>query len=319
MKTKFDEKSNVVNGTYELKGTMITPKNKQKKYPTVVLVAGSGEIDRNGNSAKMNLNINIYKELAEVIASLGFITYRYDKRGVGESGGNYLETGMWDLVNDLAASVEWLKKQPQVDEENIILLGHSEGCILITAAYSKCKPSGMIMLSGAAERLTEAIKRQREIAFSELLNTKGIKGKLFKWLKIDQKGEAQAQKQIKRIKASNTDTIKYNLTKLNAKWQREHFAYDVYEDLKKVDCPVLAITGDKDFQANPERLANMPNLIKGEAECCVIKNMDHILKEFTGKMSALNFRKQYKSEADQPIHSELTKCITQWLLQHYQS
>jgi len=308
------EENVIIKGQYDLSGTLTIPKTNKEKYPAVILVAGSGEVDRNGNAVKMNFDMNIYRELSQIITDLGFITLRYDKRGVGESKGSFMETGMWDLVDDLVASVKWLRNHPKVDADNIVLLGHSEGCTLITAAYTKCLPSRMIMLSGAAEPIIDALKRQRDIAFSELLNSKGLKGLLFRLLKVDQKGEKQAAKLIEKVKESYKAVIRYNLVKINAKWQREHFNYDVYEDLIKVECPVLAITGDKDFQANPERLKNLPGLVKGDVQCYVVENMDHILKEFKGQISAMNFKKQYQSEADQPLHQDLVGLIKEWLL-----
>lgn len=304
-----------IKGQYDLSGTLLIPSIYQEKFPAVVLVAGSGEVDRNGNAVKLKFNMNIYKELAQTITELGFITLRYDKRGVGESKGNFMETGMWDLVDDLVASVELLRNHPKVDADNIILLGHSEGCTLITAAYTKCNPSKMIMLSGAAEPIIDALKRQRDIAFSEVMNSKGLNGWLCRLLKIDQKGEKQASKLIEKIKASNKAVMKYNLVKINAKWQREHFNYNIYEDLMKINCPILAITGDKDFQANPERLKSLPELVNGDTQCHVVENMDHILKEFKGQISAMKFKKQYQSEADQPLHQNLVELIKKWLLE----
>lgn len=307
------EEKVIIKAQYDLSGTLSIPETDKKKYPAVILVAGSGEVDRNGNASKMKFDMNIYRDLAKIITDMGFITLRYDKRGIGESKGNFMETGMWDLVEDLVESVEWLRNHPKVDADNIVLLGHSEGCTLITAAYSRCQPSRMIMLSGAAEPIIDALERQRDIAFSELLHSKGYKGWVSRLLKVDQKGEKQAAKLIERVKNSEKDVIRYNLVKINAKWQREHFNYDVYEDLMKIKCPVLAITGAKDFQANPERLKNLPGLVDGDAQCYVVENMDHILKEFKGQISALDFKKQYKSEADQPLHQDLVELIQEWL------
>jgi len=314
MTQKAGEENIRIQGHYELSGTLSIPRLDQERFPAVLLVAGSGEVDRNGNAEKMKFNLNIYRDLAQVITDLGFITLRYDKRGVGESKGCFMETGMWDLVDDLVASVEFLRNHPKVDAEHIVLLGHSEGCTLITAAYTRCHPNRMILLSGAAEPIVDALERQRAIAFSELLASKGLNGWLARLLKIDRKGEKQAAKLITKVKESHKAVMRYNMIKLNAKWQREHFAYSVYEDLKKVQCPVLAITGDKDFQANPERLKALPDLVEGDVQWYVVENMDHILKEFKGQISALNFKKQYQGEAGQPLHQDLVALIREWLV-----
>lgn len=58
---------------------------------------------------------------------------------------------------------------------------------------------------------------------------------------------------------------------MNAKWFREHFQHDIYKDLMKVMCPVLAIAGDKDIQADPERAKRIGEYVKGDFEVHVIK------------------------------------------------
>lgn len=50
---------------------------------------------------------------------------------------------------------------------------------------------------------------------------------------------------------------------MNAKWFREHFQHDIYKDLQQVTCPVLAIAGDKDIQADPERAKRIGDYVKG--------------------------------------------------------
>ena len=59
------------------------------------------------------------------------------------------------------------------------------------------------------------------------------------------------------------DTIKVGFKPMNAKWFREHFQHDIYKDLQKVTCPVLAIAGDKDIQADPERAKRIGDYVKG--------------------------------------------------------
>ncbi len=313
----FKEEQVTVSGKHELKGTLTIPENMEKKYPVVLIVSGSGEIDRDGNVQKMKLNTNIYKKLAEIITKLGFITLRYDKRGVGQSGGSYLKTGMWDLVDDIDVNMEFIKKHLLVDKNNIILLGHSEGCILVTAANARKPVSGLILLSGAAEPLEAALKRQRAIAYAELLDSKGFKGFLFRLTRVDKLGERQAQKLLRRIQESDADILKYNFVKMNAKWFREHLAYNVLDDLKKAACPVLAVTGSKDFQANPDRIKDVLGIAKGEVECHVIENMDHGLKEYTGPVSAINFKQQYKATTGLPVHTDLSRILSDWLERHF--
>lgn len=308
----FDEYEVAINSEFTLQGTITKPK-ADGKYAAVVIIAGSGEIDRDGTIVPLKLESNIYKDLAHVIARLGVVTLRFDKRGVGKSDGEILKTGMWDLVSDIEAMITYLKAQPFVDPENIILAGHSEGCMLATVVNARTPVNGLILLTGAAESLEEATKRQREIIYKELKEQKGIKGKLMRLLNIEKRGEKQAQKATEKMINSKKDIVKIGFKPMNAKWFREHFQHDIYKDLQQVTCPVLAIAGDKDFQANPEKAKRIGDYVQGDSEVHVIKNMDHTLKYFEGDFKALEFKKIYAEGADKPLHPELEEIIANWM------
>ncbi|MGY4111865.1 alpha/beta hydrolase [Aeribacillus pallidus] len=301
---------------YELKGTLSVLQNSQKK-PAILILSGSGPLNRDGNDAKGKFQLNIYKQLASFLTSLGFIVLRYDKRGVGESGGDYLSAGMWDFVRDAASAVQFLKQHPLVDENRIIALGHSEGTTLAVALNTLEKMDGLILLSGAGERLEEALTRQRKLVYEALNNVTGLKGKMIRMFNIEQKNEKKANALFEKIMQSDQDVIKVGFQKINAKWFREHLQYDVLEDLKKIECPVLAITGDKDVQADPEKLNRLPAIVKGELEYYMIQNMDHLLKKQEDEINMLKMKKNYIKNADQPLHEELCDHLKNWLNKRY--
>lgn len=265
----FDEYEVAINSEFTLQGTITRPK-VDGKYAAVVIIAGSGEIDRDGTILPLKLASNIYKDLAHILAQLGVVTLRFDKRGVGKSDGDIMKTGMWDLVSDIESTITYLKEQPFVDPENIILAGHSEGCMLATVVNARTPVNGLILLTGAAESLEEATKRQREIAYKELKEQKGIKGKLMRLLNVEKRGEKQMEKIKEKMMNTEKDTIKVGFKPMNAKWFREHFQHDIYKDLQQVTCPVLAIAGDKDIQADPERAKRIGDYVKGDSEVHVI-------------------------------------------------
>lgn len=195
---------------------------KKQKYPAVLILSGSGPLNRDGNDAKGKLQLNLYKQLASFITSLGFITLRYDKRGIGESEGDYFSTGMWDLVHDAKSAVQFLKDHPLVDDQRIIVLGHSEGTTLAVALNTIEQIHGLILLAGAGERLQEALLRQRKLAYQALNNLKGLKGKLMRMLNIEQKNEKKVESLFNKILQTDKDVIKVQFQKINAKWFREH-------------------------------------------------------------------------------------------------
>src|SRR5262249_19105836 len=69
-----------------LAGTLLLPiKSELQRVPGVVLVAGSGPTDRDGNNPLAPVRIDLLKQVAELLAGAGIATLRYDKRGIGQS------------------------------------------------------------------------------------------------------------------------------------------------------------------------------------------------------------------------------------------
>jgi len=300
-----------IKSTFDLKGTLYTPAVESNRLPAILLVAGSGQVDRLGNAQGFKQKLNLYKELIEFFVAQGFATLCYDKRGVGQSGGDYMRTGMYDLVDDLGACVEYLKHQPKVDPERIIVVGHSEGSMLTTVYAARHCVAGVILLAGANETLDEATARQRQLAYRELLQQKGFSGFLFRLLKIDIRGEKQAQALLDKMLKTDQDVIKVQFKPMNAKWYREHHNHDVKADLASITFPVLAITGTTDLQADAERLKSLsqPNITWS-----IIDNMNHALREELNP-SIAKFKESYIACASKPLHQELTKQLGSWLAQ----
>ncbi|RQD75190.1 MAG: hypothetical protein D5R97_06640 [Candidatus Syntrophonatronum acetioxidans] len=98
----------------------------------------------------------------------------------------------------------------------------------------------LIQTPGAVETIEEALQRQRKLLYGELMGKKGVKGWLFRLLKIDQKGEKQALRVMEKIRRTHKDVARIQLVKMNAKWLREHLACNVRKDLPKITCPILA-------------------------------------------------------------------------------
>lgn len=308
----FGEKDVTIQSGIELKGTLSLPENSIEKLPAVLIIPGTGKLDRNGRINE-KLDLKLYRQLAEFLTNMGIISLRYDKRGIGESKGDYYVTGMWDLVEDARACVKFLKELLEVDPEKILVLGHSEGSMLSTAVAASEDLAGVILLAGAVQSLSEATKWQRDIATQDVLQLKGFKGFLLRLLGTQNKIEKQAQKMIEKVLSSNEDVMKISMVKTNAKWMREHFQYNPREDLVKVTCPVLAITGARDIQATPKVVKEVPQYVKGESEYYVIENMGHSCKFQAKTSTILTARKDILASADMPIHPELIEKLEDWL------
>ncbi len=302
----------VFHSKVNLSGSLTLPNRDQEKYPAILIIPGTGKLNRDGKVNK-KLDLKLYKQLAQFFTELGFITLRYDKRGVGKSEGDYYRTGLWDLVDDSQAAIRFLKMQDGVDADQVIVVGHSEGSMIGTALAARESMAGLVLLAGAVERLEEAMKRQREIAAVDMRNAKGFIGFLLRLFKTDKKVEPQAQAFMQKVLASKEDTMKVQFQTINAKWMREHFAYNVREDLSKVTCPVLAITGARDIQANPAVLEDLASFVKGDSEYYIVENMGHSLKFQAQTSHMLTVKKDIIAESTLPLHPELEKLLRNWV------
>ena len=136
----------------KLKGTLWLPASETKKtFPAVVCVHGSGKIDRNDS---------YIKEFAEHFSKKGIAVLTYDKRGVGESGGDY-EGGfggsMVAYAADAISAINNLKKRDDIDSKKIGLFGVSQGGYIIplAAAMDKRNVAFTIIVSGPVISIAE--------------------------------------------------------------------------------------------------------------------------------------------------------------------
>ena len=300
-----------IKAEFTLSGTITVPEGVEKMFPAVLIIAGSGAGDRDGNTKQ--LKTNMYKLLAEFLTEKGFVTLRYDKRGTHKSAGNVHETGVSDLIDDAASCVRFLKEQSFVNKEKIFLLGHSEGALLAPAVHEKNPVAGLILLAGAARPNVELLPLQNEMAYAELNQLPGLKGWFIRKLRVTEKLRKKNQKLIAKILSSNTSTVRVQGVKMNAKWLRETYKYNVCDYLQKIHCPVLAVTGEKDIQVPPEDVEKVAAYVKGEVEWKIVPGMNHILRHYPGQHTMLNLIKEYKTVADQPLSQELLDTIDHWL------
>lgn len=309
-------KINIENPIY---GTLTMP-NEGGVYPAILIISGSGPLDRDGNIKKGKINTNLYKELAHFMTDLGFVTLRYDKRGTGKREGDWMAAGFSDLVEDAKKSIEFLQSHPNVDKEKIIVCGHSEGTIIATKLAESINLAGIMLLSGGVDNLIEAVEKQRQFSYKELFATPGIMGWLYRKLKVDVKGEKQVNSFMEKLMKSDKDVIKVQLFfKQPAKWYREHNFFNTREALKRVTCPVIAIQGDKDALVDNEVLKELPNLVQGKSEFHIIPNMEHGLRVQSEPKTVLKMRKIFKEILKRPLHEEGLKAISTWLVANYKN
>jgi uncharacterized protein len=189
---------------------------------------------------------------------------------------------------------------------------------LATIANTTSPVAGLILLGGAGTNLREPIAYQNAQTAEEVKKISGVKGFFLRRIMNDKKIVKQQEDLYRKVMASTGDTMRFKFQKLPAKWLREHFQYgkeDILNILKGFQIPILAITGEKDVQVDPEDIGRLKSLDKENIQGTVIRNMDHMLKEFKGDKTVINLMKQYIKEASQPTHPVLKEALAGWLQQ----
>jgi uncharacterized protein len=155
-----------------LSGTLLLPMISEIQYvPGVVLVAGSGPTDRDGNNTLAPARIDLLKQIAELLAGVGIATLRYDKRGIGAST-TRPTTGLdeqesffaWEnFVSDVQVAHAELLRHDEINPNATAFLGHSEGALLSLAAMqamSQRAPYALVLASAPGLPLRDIVRSQ---------------------------------------------------------------------------------------------------------------------------------------------------------------
>lgn len=275
-----------------IKGTLITP-STTKRTPLVLIIAGSGPTDRNGNNVFMTNNS--LKMLAEGLKNDGISSLRFDKRGVGESiesGLKEIDLRFEDYIQDVE---EWIKLFNKDDRfSNIIVLGHSEGSLIGMIASNKQKVNKFISIAGAGisagNIIREQLKNQPQFVLDESLPI----------IEKIEKGET----------VENVSQMLYSLFRPSVQpYMISWFKYDPQKEIAKLDIPILIVQGTTDIQVS---ISDADKLALGnkKSQKIIIEGMNHILKD-----ADANRKKNIETYSipDLPLNKELIKIIVNFI------
>ena len=249
-------------GSGELFGSLLLPQS-DKPVPVVLIIAGSGPTDRNGNSAEGARNDSL-KRLAWVLARHNIASVRYDKRGVAASLKATPDERNLTLDAYVADAVAWgksLKADPRFGP--LIVLGHSEGALIAALAAPELDPAGVVSLSGSARPVDQVIRQQLadHLPPALLLRSNQILDRL-KAGQVD----ADVPDPLQGIFRPSVQPYLISL-----------FRADPAAAFARLNMPALIVQGTTDLQvgvADAEKLKQA----KPDAELAVIPGMNHVMR-----------------------------------------
>jgi uncharacterized protein len=293
-------------GDGSLAGTFTEP---PEPIAAALLIAGSGRSDRDSDARLpfgQVLRIGVTRQVADALAAVGVSSLRYDKRGVGASGGDYYPVGMDQRLTEARAALDFLAGRAA--GVPLLVIGASEGTYYAAQlAAADPRVAGIVMLAGSVRPGDQVLAWQTaQIAAHLPASTKLI----LRLLRID---VIRAQrKNMARILASSADVMRIQGTKVNARWIRDFAACDPAPSLARVKVPVLAITGGHDLQVPPDDVAEVGKLVQGPFEGHVVGDLSHLLRpdpDWTGPHG-------YKRAVRRPVSPDVLALITDWVALH---
>lgn len=274
-----------------LNGTLYVPQKAAKETKLVILIAGSGPTDRNGN--QKGVENNSLKFLSEALAKNNIAVFSYDKRIFSTAkSGNFDEKLLRfdDFITDATDVIMYFKSQKKYSK--IIVAGHSEGS-LIGMVAAKNNADGYISLEGSGRPINLVLSEQlakQAPAYIEECN---------KNLELLSQGKTFENKNPLLASLFRESVQPYLIS-----WMK----YNPQDEIKKLNIPILIINGSKDIQTS-EKEAYLLKEANPTSSIKIIENMNHILKEI--KEDAENM-KSYNNP-DLPVMQQLINEISDFV------
>src|SRR5262245_9230042 len=247
-----------------LHGSLDLP-NGTPPFPIVLIIAGSGPTDRDGNQAL--LKNDSLKLLGQALASKGIAALRYDKRGIAESAAAAPKEEDLRFETYVADAVQWINLLRRDSRfSSIGIIGHSEGSLIGMLAAKQVKLDRLASIAGAGRPASELIRKQLDAMLPPNLKTSGeqILNEL-----ISGQTVTDVPKELAPLYRPSVQPYLIS-------W----FKYDPAREIRALEVPVLIIQGTADLQISiddAQRLAQA----KKDATLRVIDGMNHVLKRVT--------------------------------------
>jgi alpha-beta hydrolase superfamily lysophospholipase len=244
-------------------GTLTLPAESER-VPLVLILAGSGAADRDGNDPSTARLPSYLRQLAESLATHGIASIRYDKRGQFGSASALLKDQLFDtLATDAAA---WVRRYRGDNRFNrIIVLGHSEGALVGLLAMLQANADAYVSLEGPARR-QDLVLRDHLVAGQLSPSLLALSDTIMAALVAGRTYAPVPQELAGLFRPA----VQPYLTSL--------YRYSAAEEIRKLKVPCLIVHGSSDFQEAPAETV----LLKAANPACEVlevEGMNHVLKK----------------------------------------
>ena len=282
--------------TGAIAGTLMLPSGNAP-YRVVLIVAGSGPTDRNGNNPALPGENDAYKLLAQALSLEGIASVRYDKRGIAASAaampaGGESSLRFDDYIDDAAAWLNLLHADSRFSRT--VVAGHSEGSLIGMIAAQRAPAFAYVSLEGAGRAAPVVLREQ-------------LKGKLPAAL------YAQADAIVTSLQAGKSVAVdpdsplvalfRQSVQPYLISW----FKYDPTREIGKLHIPATIVQGTADVQVTME---DARALHEGDpsAKLVVVEGMNHVLKHAPDTSSQAAVLKGY-GDSSLPVEPAVVQAV----------
>jgi hypothetical protein len=273
------------------------------RLPAVILVPGSGPVDRDETVA----GISVFAQLANTLADAGFLVVRYDKRGVGQSGGRDESATLDDYAEDVRAAVAFLRKRKDVDEHRIAVVGHSEGGLvgMLASTRDRKRIAALVLVATPGTNGGDLVLEQQARLLDAMQLPEG-----------ERRNRIELQQKIQQAVISGTgwEAIPPGFRRqAETPWFRSFLLFDPVAVMRKIEEPVLIIQGARDRQVSvrhAHRLAEAGRARKRNpgTDLVIVDGINHLLVPApTGEVS------EYPTLTDKKVSAQVLDELTKWL------
>lgn len=278
-----------------LHGTLLVPAG-EAPMPAVLLIAGSGPTDRDGNVAGLPGRNDSLKMLAEGLAANGIASLRYDKRGIAGStaaGPKEIDLRFDTYVADAAAWVARLKGDPRFSR--VVIAGHSEGSLIGMLAAAKA--DAFVSIAGASTTAGALLREQ--------LRTKLPPPLLAENERI--LGALEAGTTVHDVPPPLLAIYRPSVQPYMISWLK----HDPAKAFGALAIPALIVQGTTDVQISVDDARRL-HRANPRAQLAVIEGMNHVLKRVSGDVAA---QMPSYSDPSLPVVPELVAQISDFVNQ----
>lgn len=283
-------------------GTLTTPKSSGL-FPVALLITGSGAQDRDATI----MGHKPFAVIADYFTRRGIAVLRVDDPGVGESGGSMRTSTTQDFVVDVQSGVQFLRSHPKINDDQVFLVGHSEGGLIAPIVASRDrKLAGIVLVAGPGVRGRELLVLQNRL----IMRATGETQQVCDWFgdfydaqiglilstpndkTLEERSLALFDEHLELAPESVTDeagqllreSVRKNIIPtLNHPWMRYFLEFDPQKTLRKVKCPTFAFFGDLDLQVPPSQsMESMRNALTcGKCKDFLVKSypeLNHLMQ-----------------------------------------